>query len=267
MPTALGLGAQPSTMAALNLGFVFVIIGAVAGPWLVGAMLRRWGQRQALLYLSLVFVAVATLVALVSREQIQLPEAGPSLRWSNLLGDVRLWLFGAVILAYFAIENSLEVWPEPYLKDLQFDGRRLAAALLTFWTLFMLARLACGWLPHSARHYEFWVLLGTLVVLACTLGNLVGADGYSSGVFGVWLTGVCFGPLLPGLLALVIDLFPEMPASTLGFMLALSGVDTLVARPAMIGLARRCPARTVMRVPTVLALVMAGVLLFLTLTQ
>ena len=64
-----------------------------------------------------------------------------------------------------------------------------------------------------------------------------------------------------------MDIFDNQPATTLGMMLALSGVDTLIVRPLMTRLANRSSARTLMRVPLVLALIMAGPLLFLVLSR
>src|SRR5207253_3262892 len=112
-------------------------------------------------------------------------------------------------------------------------------------------------------HFVPWVLLGLVLVSAFTMGNLVGATEHSRGSFGFWLVGACYGPLLPGFLALVLDIFKDTPATALGFMLALSGLDTLIVRPLMTSLARRRPGRTVMRVPMVLALLMAAPLLVL----
>ena len=267
MPIALGFGARPSTMAKVNAGFVLVILGAIVAPWLVSALQRRWGYRQGLLYLSLGVVIIAGLVFLVPHDLLPAPPGPTAPAWSEALYDYRLWLIGAVVLLYFAIENCMEVWPQPYLRELRFEGRALTLALLTFWVAFMLARLGFGWLPRTSAAYEPWLLFGLLAVSAFTLGNLVGAGEYSSGSVGVWLTGACYGPLLPGFLALVMDIFDNQPATTLGMMLALSGVDTLIVRPLMTRLANRSSARTLMRVPLVLALIMAGPLLFLVLSR
>jgi fucose permease len=260
MPGALGFTAHPSTVAALNVGFVCVIVGAVAAPPIVAWTGRRWGHRQGLLYLSLGLVAAATLV-FVSRGEF--PDHERSLPWSELIRDARLWLLGTVILLYFALENCVEVWPEPYLKELGYRGRYLGAAMLGFWIAFTLLRFATGWLPQT--NYDIWLLLALVLSSSIILGNLVGATEYSSGSLGFWLTGATYGPLLPGFLALVLDLFPEsapgLPATALGMMLALSGLDTLIVRPLMTALAHRRPARTVMRVPTVLGFILAAPLL------
>jgi fucose permease len=261
MPAALGFSPRASTIAALNVGFVCVSIGAVVAPMLVAWVGRRWGHRQGLLYLSLAPVVAATLVYLARGDFPERQGFAPS---SEFIHDARLWLLAAVILLYFALENCLEVWPEPYLKELGYRGRYLSAAMLLFWGAFTLVRLVTGWLPET--NYDTWLLLALVLASSILLGNLIGADEYSAGSAGVWLTGACYGPLLPSFLALVLDMFPES-SPALGMMLALSGLDTLIVRPLMTALARRRPARTVMRVPTVLGLILAAPLFVLALIR
>jgi MFS family permease len=263
MSEALKFTTHPSRAGALNVGFVFVILGAVAGPGLVNRATRRWGLRQGLLYLSLALVGAAALVFLTPRApSLELADPTPL---SEVVTDVRLWLLGIGILLYFALENCAEVWPEPYLKEIGYRGRALTGALVVFWGAFTLLRAVTGWLPATGA--EAWMLLGLVLASSFTMGNLVGANEHSSGSVGFWLTGACYGPLLPGLLALGMDLFPNLPAVALGMLLALSGLDTLVVRPLMVRLARRSSARTVMRVPTILALIMAAPLLVLALLR
>jgi hypothetical protein len=60
-------------------------------------------------------------------------------------------------------------------------------------------------------------------------------------------------------------LVPECPGTALGIVLALGGLDTLIVRPWVTALVRRRPVRTVMRVPMILALLMAAPLLVLAL--
>jgi MFS family permease len=262
MPVALGFTANDSTVAAVNVGFVFVIMGAVAGPWIVGFAERRWGCRQGLLYLSLAFVLAAALVFLVNYRDL-FPNNVDDVAWTKAFSNIRLSLMAVIILLYFAIENCLEVWPEPFLKAVRYEGRGLTVAMLVFWGAFTLTRLAMGWLPDSS--WVPWILLGLLLVSAFTMGNLSGANEYGSGSMGFWLVGATYGPLLPGFLALVMILFPDVPGTALGIMLALGGLDTIVFRPVITSLARRKPVRTVMRVPMLLALLMAAPLLVLAL--
>ncbi len=146
MPDALGFTTTPSRFAALNIGFVFVSFGAMVAPNVVAWSVRRWGRRQGLLYLSLALVPAATLVVLAPHAD-PLP-AAETMPWGALLSKVEVWLLGIVILLYFAIENSLDVWPEPYLREIGREGRGLTAAMFIFWGAFTLARsrwLAAGY--------------------------------------------------------------------------------------------------------------------------
>jgi MFS family permease len=260
MPLAFAFRHDSSTVAAMNVGFLFVALGAVVGPWLLRRLGTRWGYRQGLLYLAFTFIVPAALVV-----KADFPAAAGTQAWGAVLEDARLWLIGGVILVYFAIENCLEVWPEPYLVELGYRGSRLTGALLLFWGLFALTRFFVGWLPDSG--WEIWLLLVLVLASGMTLGNLVGANEYSSGSAGFWLTGAFYGPLLPGFLALVLVFFPETPGTALGVMLSLSGLDTLIMRPVMNRLAKRRPVRTVMVVPAVLAILLAAPLLVLALIR
>ena len=263
MASALRFTENPSNIGALNIGFVFVILGAVVAPWVAVRAERRWGYRLSMLYLSVVLVAAAMLVLTVQDNQF--PHLENTMPWRDALGDVRLWLLGLIILVYFAIESCLEVWPTPYLKEIGYQGRGMTIAMLLFWAAFTAARALTGWLPESSA--DVWLLLILVLASSFIMGNLVGANEYSSGSLGFLATGACYGPLLPGFLALVIDLFPELPATGLGVMLALSGLDTLIVRPVMTRLARRRPVRTVMRVPALLGLLIAAPLLVLALLR
>jgi MFS family permease len=260
MADALKFSPNASHIGALNLGFVAVILGAVLAPWVAALVQRRWDLRLGMLYLSLAPLAAAVLVLAAPRDQF--PQSATSLAWGDAMGNVRLWLLAVVILGYFAVENCLEFWPGPYLKDIGYQGRGMTIALLLFWGAFTAARTAMGWLPESGA--DVWLLMGLVLASSCIMGNLVGANEYSSGSVGFWMTGTCYGPLLPGFLALVID---WMPATALGLMLALSGLDTLIVRPVMTRLARRWSVRTVMRVPAILGLIIAAPLLVLALLR
>jgi hypothetical protein len=110
--------------------------------------------------------------------------------------------------------------------------------------------------------------VGLLIASAIILGNLTSGYEIGGGSLGFWLVGACYGPLLPGFLGIALDQAAKVsdkppPALLLGFLLALSGLDTLVVRPLMSGFGKDRAARSVMRVPTVLAIVLAAPLLLL----
>jgi hypothetical protein len=260
MPT--GLAVAGSRVAALNLGFLPIGIGALIGPGLVARLEERAGQRRALLAVGFSMLLPAALVALAPPDDFP---GRAAVAGGEAMQYAQFGLLAFALLLYFAIENCLDVWPAPYLKDIGHSERGVAFGLTAFWVAFLAARLLVG--IFGSLGTGTWLLLILALLAASALGNLVGAYGRSSGSFGFWLVGLCYGPLLPGALALVPVVTPDRPAAALGVLLALSGLDTLLVRPYLIAYAQQHPARAVMRVPTVLALLLAAPLLVLALTH
>jgi MFS family permease len=248
-------------IASLNLGFVAVGLGAIAGPWITTAIERWWGFRQGLLYVSVALIVPAVLIALSDG----IPSATNVGSWEGVVTNPQMALIVVIILIYFALENCLEFWPESYLKELGNQGRGLQFSMLIFWLAFIGMRGIAAWWFYEHPDHAFPLTIVLVVVSALVLGNLTGGFEIGSGSLGYWLLGACYGPLLPGFLGMALDLYypKALPISVLGALLALSGLDTLAVRPLMSLFGKDIPARTVMRAPTFLALVLAVPLLFL----
>jgi MFS family permease len=254
--------APPNLFAGLQAGFVAVGLGALIAPWIVRAIKRWAGYRQGLLYVSVALIVPAALIALCDGQQFAV--AHPRVAWDRLLTDAHLAMIVVVILVYFAIENCLEFWPESYLKELGYRDRGMHTTMTIFWLCFIAMRGGAAWWLYEHPTHGIGLTLLFLILASLVIGNLVSGYEVGSGTFGFWLLGACYGPLLPGLLAVAFDLYPQpLPTSAQGALLALSGLDTLVVRPLMTVFEKGRPARTVMRVPTVLALFMAAPLVLL----
>ena len=250
------------TIASLNLGFVAVGLGALLGPWIVNRVERRWGYRQGLLYLSIVGIVPAALTMLCDPALFPKP-AAVAASWEAVLSRPQMGVIAGVILLYFALENCLDFWPEPYLKELGYPERDQKAGLFLFWLSFIAMRGVAAWWLYQHPGQGFAVLFILAVLSALVIGNLAGGYDIGSGTFGFLLAGACYGPMLPGFLGMALDLMPDMPMSALGALLALSGLDTLLVRPIMHVFAKNRPTRHVMRVPAILALILAAPLLLL----
>jgi MFS family permease len=251
-------------MASLNLGFITVGSGAILGPWIVQAFERLWGYRHGLLYLSIALIAPAALAALCNRDRFpESPSAVASC--DEIFRNPRMGLIVAVILLYFALENCLEFWPDSYLKELGYQNRGLQVGLLVFWLAFLATRGVAAWWFFEHPSHAFGLTIILVVLSASILGNLTGGFEFGSGSLGFWLLGACYGPLLPGFLGMALELYhpKALPVSVLGALLALSGFDTLVVRPIMNLFGKDRPARSIMAAPTVLALILAALLLLL----
>ena len=139
--------------------------------------------------------------------------------------------------------------------------------LVGFWCAFLLFRFGLGWMIRQGN--DAWLVLVLLVVSSMILGNLAGAYAPSSGYFGVWLVGACYGPLLPALLGILLDL--ESPrrieGQAVGVVFALGALSTLLVQPALTAYAKSHAPRATMRIPMVLGLLMAAPMLVVTLLR
>jgi MFS family permease len=252
-----------SVFASLNLGFVAVGSGALVGPWIVALIDRWWGCRQGLLYLSILCILPAVMTALCERDQFPV-SVGSAATWEDVVTHPHMVLIAGVILIYFAIENCLEFWPDLYLKVIGYEGRGMNVTLLVFWLAFIATRLVAAWWLYEHPSHGLFLTIGLLIASAIILGNLTAGVEIGGGSLGFWLVGACYGPLLPGFLGIAMTITGKpLSASVLGGLLALSGLDTFVVRPLMSGFGHDRDARSVMRVPTVLAIVLAAPLLLL----
>jgi hypothetical protein len=244
---------------ALNLGFIAISLGWLVGPQLVANTHRLLGLRGT--FLAGAACALVSLALLSGAEDAAIPVAA---RESGLFHDLRFWLLLLAAVLYFPIETCLEHWSGPFLSDLG-DRRYLRSRILGFWCAYLLARLAMFGLVKTGL--EPWVLLTCTALSAIVLGNLVGAYGPSSGGFGFWLVGFCYGPLLPGFLGLFGESFRGHFGSIVGALLALGTLYHLVLGPVLHRYALSRTPRDAMRVPVVLTLLLAAPLLLVTLMR
>jgi MFS family permease len=254
---------QQNAVAGLNVGFVTVGLGALVGPWLLGGVQRWWGFRQGILYLSIAMLVPVALLIWSTDERLGMA-ATNQFAWEDLFADAHLTMLVVVILIYFAVENCLEFWPEKFLLDLGYRERGLHNSLTLFWLVFIGTRgLAAWWLYHHPNHAIALTIL-VVVLSSIVLGNLLSGYNLGSGSFGFLALAACYGPLLPTLLGIAFELHGRpLSTSSLGVLLALSGLDTLFVRPLMGVFGKDRPPRIVMRVPTVLSLLMAAPLVLI----
>lgn len=263
MPIALQLDDRWSLAAALGLGFALVGLAALLAPSCVRWLGRRLGTQKALLTIGLVCLVPALLVALCKND---IPDPAAPRPAESAVIDLRFWLLALATCLYFPLEQSLSVWPKPYLTEIG-AGRSLARLLVGFWCTYLLCRFGLGWMIRQGN--EAWLVLVLLVVSSMVLGNLAGAYAPSSGFVGVWLVAACYGPLLPSLLAIALDLgeMRGLRGQAVGILFALGAASTLIVEPVLTAFAKRRVPRATMRIPMVLGLIMAAPILVLALIR
>jgi fucose permease len=240
--------------AGMNLAFVVLGIGSFFPQLVFGRLERLLGLKHTLLALGL--------GALIPAGFVMFADV-PSREATSVVfyRDPRFWLIGVALVLYFPIESALDVWAGPFLNELGYRDRTGRMMLITFWVAFFAARLGMAWL--MGQRNEVWLLILCVLTSAIVLGNLVGAYGASSGGAGLWLVGAAYGPLLPTLLGLLVEIFPANSGVVLGCLFALAGVHDGLFQPSFHRFTQTRPVRVAMRIPLVMTLLMLAPLLVL----
>jgi fucose permease len=243
--------------AATNVGYVVLTLGALVAPGLTHLLQERCGFRRSMQILALVCLLPAVPAVLAS--DVPGPQAGAA----NVLADPLLWLACLMALLYQPLEGSLSSWAHTYLKELGYPERTAPLLWWSFWGAFLGSRLLAASFVQAG--FAPWMILLLAMLSAVTLGNLVGAYRATGGGLGLLLVGLCFGPLFPTLVGVVLHMLPQQPGTAVGFVLASGAAGSMLFPPIMDIYARRTSARLAMRIPMIVALVLMAPALVLAL--
>jgi fucose permease len=255
MPRAFFPG-EPS--ASLNLGNVFVALGALVAASLADVLLRTTDLKRALGVFA--FVCLVPGVAAAVPHNLDATPQHASL--ASMLDHSATWMAGLVFFFYAPLEASVSVWATSYLTELGHDERRAGRLLAGFWAAFLASRLLValaqhvGWLPPAA---DAWVLVVAALLAAVVIGNLAGAAGRNSAPVALVLLGFLLGPIFPTLIGLVFGHFPEERGTAYGSVFALGSLGALVLAPVVGVAAQRRSVQVALRVPMLLALLLTAV--------
>lgn len=260
------LGPENCPAAALNLAFVAIGVGSFTPQWIFPRLERWAGLRRALLALGLGALLPTAFLLAGFASHMQRPIAPPQPDASvAFYYDPHFWLLAIMLLLYYPIESALDIWSEPFLREIGYEDRKARAMLVVFWLAFLGARVGM-WFLLGPRN-EIWILWFCVLTSGIVLGNLVGAYGASAGGLGFWLVGACYGPLLPGFLGMVIEYCPAAPGLALGCVLAAAGMHDALAQPLMQRGAQARSVRVAMRIPLLMTLLMLAPLLIVRLMK
>lgn len=248
-------------IAALNVGFIAVGIGAALGAWIAPRLQNWFGLGQGILYVSTALIAPAAMTALVERDAF--PPTVANVTWPEMVAGPHLLLLALVLLVYFALENCLDYWPKTLqetppdeIKPHEADVAP-AEAQPVFWFLFIASRGLAAWHFYHHPNHGAATTVALVFVSTLILFNVVSGFEFGGERLLLWMVGLCYGPLLPGFLGMALDLYLNaLPLSVLGILLAFSGIDTLLVRPAMTYFTLNRTPRSVLWAPLGLSLVL-----------
>jgi fucose permease len=261
MPRAFFPGDAHKTAAAVNLGMVFFALGSLVTPTLVDLLLRTYDLQRFQRTLTLLAVlCLAPAVVVAAAWNVELPAAQTSQDVAPVLGDLRLWLAGLVFFLYGPLEFAAGTWATTYLIDHGYRERRAAWLLSGFWLMFLAGRVLMALLQDYGvlrENGELFVIPLLGFVAAVTVGNLVGAPANRKAGYGFLVLGLMLGPIFPTLVGIVLKL-GHPPGTAYGAMFAIGSLGSLILAP-LIGLyARGRSVQYALRIPMVLALLMAA---------
>ena len=256
--------APEETAASLNLGYVFIALGAVLTPVLADILLEKIELRRTLAVFALLSLMPAFLGVLPSSEYWQISDhpADPS----AFLAEPAGWLAALVLFFYAPLEAAISLWTFTLLAERDQDEREATAALSGFWAAFMASRLLVALAQHVDLLTEWWdpgLIVVPPLLAAVLLGNLAGASHRAQPRSGLILLGLLLGPVLPTLLALVFrHVAPTEQGMAYGFVFAAGSLGSVLLAP-LINLRARPPLQAALRLPIFLALLVTAIALVL----
>jgi fucose permease len=242
--------------ASQNFGNVFFALGALVSPMIAQRLLEQFQYRRGLILISVVCLLPALLAALTNFPEHQAHSADKLAVFARPL----LWLAAITFLFYGPLEGSLGTWAGRYLHDLGFPVVRAERMLIGFWLAFLGSRLLAAFFEYHAltrADAQGWFIVLLALAAAVSLGNMAGARKSFSAALGLILVGFFFGPIFPTLVGILFDQFQEARGTAYGAMFALGSFGNLLLPPLIGAHARRTTVQRAMRIPMILALIVA----------
>ncbi|MBY0232579.1 MAG: hypothetical protein K2W96_25140, partial [Gemmataceae bacterium] len=262
-----GLLGQQETAASLNFGLVFIALGALLVPVLLGTLTAAVGYRPAVVFFALAALAPALLAAFVPPEEFPQPGRPDAIA---LAGEPSLWLAGLVFALYAPLEAFVSVWVTSYLKH--HDAAEAAPRwLASFWVSLTMSRVLFGLLQHATAlgsaaypSTQVALLVVPAALAAIVLGNLAGTAHFRNASGGLVMLGFFLGPVLPMLLAIVfgMEATAHAPATALGAFFGCGAVGSLALAGLVGWSAQEKHIRGALRLPLFIALALAFASLF-----
>jgi fucose permease len=243
---------QHGLPASVNLGYVFVALGALMMPTLADLLLRTLGFHKTLSLLALVCLIPAVSALIFWPSDLSAPAEKTDL-W-GVLGSMPILLAGVAFLFYAPLEFAVSTWGSTYLTVEQgYSEGRAAWIMSFFWLAFLVGRVLVTLLFHSGRlepERAPWAIFILAVAAAAMMGNLAGSGKPRSAAWGLIALGLALGPIFPTLVAVALRAAPNGHGTAYGAMFAVGSLGSAALAP-LLGLLAR--GKSVMRALRLLA--------------
>jgi hypothetical protein len=268
MPEAFFGREQPA--ASMNLGFVFVALGALAGAALADVLRGAFGFRRATGVVALLSLAPGLLAGLASLAGDEAPAGGAGRpdALADVLTNPELWLAALAFAVYAPLEAAVATWAACQLGEEGCGGRKAARALAGFWGALVLGRAAAAYAQHAGAESAAWhaaALVLPALLTAVVLGNLAGTADRAAAGRGRVLLGLLLGPILPTLLGVTFGRLDQAglraDGTAYGTLFAAGSLGSALLAPVVGRAASRRGAQAALRAPLFLALALTALAL------
>ncbi|HEY7425115.1 MAG TPA: MFS transporter [Gemmataceae bacterium] len=256
--------ASEETTASLNLGYVFIALGALVTPALTDLLLGPLGLRRTLALFALLALVPAFLAVFPDGAHWQITDHPGEM--SAFFAEPSSWLAALVFFFYVPLEASVSLWTFTLLGERGQDERQASGLLSGFWAAFLASRLLVALAQHVYYLSEWWdrcLVVVPPLLAAVLLGNLAGASQRGRPRAGLILLGLLLGPVLPTLLGMVFrHVAPAEQGLAYGIVFTAGSLGSLLLAPFLVPRAPQ-PRQTALRLPIFLALLLTATALVL----
>jgi fucose permease len=262
MPRAFFAPAEAS--ASLNLGYVFIALGALVTPVLLDILLEALPLHRTLMVLACLSLVPAILAVFPSGEHWR--TANHTSDPTALLAEQSSWLAALVFFFYAPLEASISLWTFSLLTERGQDQREAGGLLAGFWAAFLASRLLVALGQHAevlSESWDRWLVVIPPLLAAVAIGNLAGASYRRLPRAGLFLLGLLLGPVLPTLLGMVFrHAAPAEQGLAFGLVFAGGSLGSLLLSPAF-GFRPGQSHHAMLRLPILLGLLLTAAALVL----
>jgi hypothetical protein len=250
-------------VSALNLFFLFAGFGMLLTLRLTGRLLEYISPRRLLLILALLCLIPAFFALGIPRADAVAGTDEATLE--RLFVQPVFWLVLVALLLGGLLQGSLTCWVGHYVAEVGMSLSSGELLLLAWWLMLLAGRLGGTVLLRPG--YEVWVLFGLTLLAASAVGNLIGTDYALGGAVGLLILALSLGPQLPTILGVLAVTTPVHQGTALGAAFAAATVGLLVFPPRFGPVEPRPAVRAWLRLPLILALLLAAAELMLALVR
>jgi fucose permease len=224
---------------ALNILHVFWSVGAFIGPSMASIIITETGSWRYAYMVSAVIVAVFFSFMLASRSLTRMSryttrESNPrgNINW-KIFGSSNLRLLSLIALFYVGAELGSNAWLPSFL--ILYRGWNIIEAgliLSLFWAAMAMGRLGLARVSERIGYGKMILICGSISLASISLG--IAANSLIP-VIVLWcITGFCFGPIFPVILAWASSCFPENTGISSGVIMTVATLGPMFS-PWLIG--------------------------------